>query len=136
MTARAVDTDVNVSTVADMPPTVALPPPLSAPPLVPRDPSEFGVDGDAPASTLAGSVAADMGVLTAPSTGRFRALLRGGVAAAGTALGSVTGGAGRVDEIRVPVAAEICGLLALDGQLVQLGQVLAWVRLVERGGAR
>lgn len=112
-----------------MPPSVVLSPPLSDTPLMPSD---LGVDGDAPASTLAGSVAADMGVLTAPATGRFRALLRGGAANAGSVLGSITGGAGRVDEIRIPVAAEICGLLALDGQLVQLGQVLAWVRLLER----
>lgn len=115
-----------------MPPTVAVSPPQLPPPLVPAD-IGVDVDGDAPASTLASTVAGDMGVLTAPATGRFRALLGSGVAAAGAAIGSVTGGAGRIDEIRVPVAAEVCGLLALDGQLVQLGQVLAWVRRLDRG---
>lgn len=88
-------------------------------------------DTDAPATTLAGSVAADLGLLTAPTTGRFRALVEQGVVGPGTVLGEVTGGGGRVDPIRVPVAAELCGLLALDGQRVQAGQALAWVRRLD-----
>lgn len=87
-----------------------------------------GEAGDEPASALAGTVAAGMGLLVAPTTGRFRALVHSGVLRAGTVLGVVTGGRGRVDEVRVPVAAEICGLLALEGQIVQVGQALAWIR--------
>jgi hypothetical protein len=90
-----------------------------------------GAAVDAPASTLASSVAADMGLLVSPVTGRFRTCAREGVVGPGTLVGLVTGGGGRADEIRVPVAAEICGLLALDGQLVQAGQALAWVRRLD-----
>lgn len=114
-------------------------PPLAAvraPDEIEWPPMDDGATGsDAPASTLAGSVAADMGLLAAPTTGRFRAHVEHGVVGPGTVLGEVTGGGGRVDEIRVPVAAELCGLLALDGQLVQTGQALAWVRRLDPAAA-
>jgi biotin carboxyl carrier protein len=86
---------------------------------------------DAPATTLAGSVAAGMSLLAAPTTGRFRGCVERGIVGPGTVVGMVTGGGGRADEVVVPVAAEVCGLLALDGQLVQAGQALAWVRRCE-----
>lgn len=88
-------------------------------------------ESDAPASTLAGTVAADMSLLVAPATGRFRARTERGLVGAGTVLGTVTGGGARSDAVTVPVSAEICGLLALDGQLVQAGQALAWVRRLD-----
>jgi biotin carboxyl carrier protein len=104
-----------------MSPTVAAPP-LPAPAVAGE------VAGGEPASALEGTVAASMGLLVAPTTGRFRALAHSGVLRAGQVLGVVTGGRGRADEVRVPVAAEVCGLLALEGQIVQVGQALAWVR--------
>jgi len=106
--------------------TVALAPPLS--PIIPD--ATVATGGD-PASTFAGTVAARMGLLVAPAIGRFRALVSAGRVEPGTLIGVVTGGGGRADEVRVPVAAVVCGLLALEGQLVQSGQALAWIRRLE-----
>ena len=106
--------------------TVAVAPPPS--PIIPDATAAIGGD---PASTLVGSVAARMGLLVAPAIGRFRALVAAGRVEPGTLIGVVTGGGGRADEVRVPVAAIVCGLLALEGQLVQSGQALAWIRRLE-----
>lgn len=102
-----------------------------APPLSLITPDATVSTGGDPASTLAGTVAARMGLLVAPAVGRFRALVSHGRVEPGTVIGVVTGGGGRADEVRVPVAAVICGLLALEGQLVQSGQALAWIRRLE-----
>ncbi len=107
--------------------TIAPPEPAPAPVLYA---DAEAASTDAPPSTLAGSVAADMSLLAAPTTGRFRARVDSGIVGPGTVVGVVTGGGGRADEVLVPVAAEVCGLLALDGQLVQAGQALAWIRRV------
>ena len=78
-----------------------------------------------------GSVAADLVLAVAPSTGRFEPL--DGVGArtrlrTGDLIGHVTGGRGRSDAIRCPVDAEVCDLLARPGQSVTRGQGLAWLR--------
>ncbi|MPZ89026.1 MAG: hypothetical protein GEU81_13345 [Nitriliruptorales bacterium] len=88
--------------------------------------------GDEPASVLLGSVAAGMALVVAPSIGRFRPLVDTGLVASGTVIAVVNGGGGRADDVRVPVAAEVRGLLALEGQTVQTGQALAWVRRLDR----
>jgi hypothetical protein len=103
-------------------------PPVAAPGLPPGE--VVSMDMDAPASTFAGSVAAEMSLLVAPTTGRFRPRAGLGLVGRGALIGVVTGGGGRVSEVRAPLAAEVCGLLAIDGQLVQAGQALAWIRRV------
>jgi len=108
--------------------TTALPPPAAA--AVPLDVGASNTS-DAPASVLAGTVAAGMGLLVAPATGRFHAEVGCGFVGPGTVVAVVTGGGGRRAAVTVPVPAEICGLLALDGQLVQDGQALAWVRRLD-----
>lgn len=87
--------------------------------------------GTEPVSSLAGTTAAGMALLVAPAVGRFQAAAEAGLLGPGGVVGIVTGGGGRQDQVRVPVAAEICGFLALDGQLVQSGQPLAWLRRVD-----
>ncbi len=129
-----VDTDVNVSIVGGMS-TAALAPPTSSISLDPDTGSVISgatvATGGDPASTLDGTVAHGMGLLVAPAIGRFRAVVADGPVESGALVGVVTGGGGRSDEVRVPVQAEVCGLLALEGQLVQSGQALAWIRRIE-----
>lgn len=117
--------------------TVAAPPapaPAAAP-AVPATPIAVEAAspqaGEEPASSLDGTPAALMSLVVAPSTGRFRPLVDAGRVAAGTVIGLVTGGAGRADEVRIPVAAELRGLLATTGQLVRVGQALAWALRVD-----
>jgi len=114
-----------VSTIAPPRPAaapVATPAPLVGGAVVARGSAD-------PASCLAGSVAHGMGLVVAPSTGRFRPLVDSGRVDAGTVIAVVTGGGGRADEVRVPVSAVVNGLLARAGQLVQPGQAVAWIRL-------
>ena len=80
-----------------------------------------------PATPLTGTVAEDLVVLVAPSTGRFRPLDRVTVVEPGQLLGHVTGGGGRADEIRSPVRAVLRDLLVRPGQLVARGQALVWL---------
>ena len=86
---------------------------------------------DTPPTALAGSVAADLGLLAAPAAGRFRAEVASGLVGAETVVGTVTGGGGRGTPVMVPVPAEVCGLLAFDGQMVQRGQAVAWIRRLD-----
>jgi hypothetical protein len=86
---------------------------------------------DVPPTSLAGSVAADLGLLTAPSAGRFRANVASGLVGRDTVIGTVTGGGGRSTAVTVPVAAEVCGLVVFEGQMVHRGQALAWVRRLD-----
>jgi len=94
-----------------------------APELVAED-----VWGAEPPSSLTGTTAQGMALLVAPAVGRFQARAEAGLVGEGTIVGVVTGGGGRTDQVCAPVAAEVCGLLAFDGQLVQPGQPLAWLR--------
>jgi hypothetical protein len=81
-----------------------------------------------------GSVAADLVLAVAPSTGRFqpaegiaaRARLR-----AGDLIGEVTAGRDRALPIHCPVDAEVGDLLVRPGQSVSRGQGLAWLRREE-----
>lgn len=93
---------------------------------------------DAPASALAGSLAEQLVVVVAPSTGRFRpdGDCVGRPMEPGALLGHVTGGGGRADAVHVPLSAQIADLLVRPGQLVHRGQGLAWLqRTVPAGGA-
>ena len=89
----------------------------------PREP-----EADAPASTLSDSVAHDLGVVVAPTMGRFRPVIERGLLRAGELLGHITGGGGRADEVRVPVDGEVRDLLVRPGQLVARGEGLVWLR--------
>lgn len=109
--------------------TIAPPRPPQAPPAPLVSGAVVARGGADPASCLAGSVAAGMGLVVAPSTGRFRPLVDNGRVEAGTVIAVVTGGGGRADEVRVPATAVVNGLLAREGQLVQPGQAVAWIRL-------
>lgn len=121
--------------------TNVLPPTPVPAPLVPARP-EAGAAADvsgiadmgASEGTFAGTVAADLAVAVAPSTGRFRpADVVAGLLPAGALLGHVTGGGGRADEVRTPVAAMLRDVLVRPGQLVGRGQPLAWL---QRAAAR
>lgn len=81
---------------------------------------------DHAAAGLAGSVAEDLLVVVAPSTGRFRRHGNNDTVEAGELVGHVTGGRGRADEVRSPVRAALRDLLVRPGQLVMRGQGLAW----------
>ncbi len=78
-----------------------------------------------------GTVADRLAVAVAPSTGRFAPAVQAPARVeAGELIGHITGGGGRADEVRAPVAAEVRELLARPGQLVGLGQGLAWLERV------
>jgi biotin carboxyl carrier protein len=79
-------------------------------------------------SPLASSVAADLVLVVAPATGRFRPQVADGTVAPGDLLGVVTGGGGRADEVRSPVPAAVGALLARAGQVVTRGQALVWLQ--------
>lgn len=138
VTGPGVDTDVNVSTVGGMAPTT-----IDLAPARPADVLTVDTDlpdlevcdvcGQDPHSTLAGTTAAGMALLVAPTVGRFQPVADAGLLGPGSVVGVVTGGAGRADEVRIPVAAEVCGFLAMQGQTVQAGQPLAWLRQVDAG---
>ncbi|CAN5403345.1 hypothetical protein BH23ACT9_BH23ACT9_13680 [soil metagenome] len=85
---------------------------------------------------FAGTTADRMAVAVAPSTGRFvptvdvAATLR-----TGDLLGHITGGNGRADAVFAPVGATLKEMLARPGQLVALGQGLAYLERVSPVGA-
>ena len=82
-----------------------------------------------------GTVADRMSIAVAPSTGRFApALAAPAVVNPGDLIGHITGGNGRADEVRAPVGAHLKELLARPGQLVGLGQGLAYLERVAPTG--
>ncbi|MBA3373140.1 MAG: hypothetical protein M3493_12970 [Actinomycetota bacterium] len=93
--------------------------PAAGPP-APADHSE-------PATALAGTVADDLVVVVAPSTGRFQPRADVDAVERGDLMGHVTGGRGRADEVRSPVRAILRDLLVRPGQLVMAGQGLMWL---------
>lgn len=111
-----------------------------SPPLTRPRPTDFpavavrddGASLDPPRSTWSGSVAEQLAVATAPSTGRFRPHGEAeGAVRVGQLLGHVTGGGGRADPVHCPVDAELRALLVRTGQLVTRGQGLVWLHTGE-----
>lgn len=100
-----------------------------------RTPARFDADvasapgPDTPATALTGTVAEQLVVVVAPSTGRFRpdGDPAGQWLEPGTLIGHVTGGRGRADAVTTPVGARVADLLVRPGQLVYQGQGLAWL---------
>ncbi len=82
---------------------------------------------------LAGSAAEDLVLIVAPCNGRFQPEVRRGAVDAGAVVARITT-ARQSEEVRIPAAATVEGLLSLPGQLVTPGQALAWAR-VRDGGA-
>jgi multidrug efflux pump subunit AcrA (membrane-fusion protein) len=78
-------------------------------------------------NVLRGTCADTMGLVVAPTTGRFEPTSITGRIAAGQLLGHITGGRGRADEVRSPVDARLKDLLVRPRQLVRRGQALAWL---------
>lgn len=91
------------------PPTQVLEPPISEP------------------AVLQGSCADTLGLVVAPTTGRFEPATVSERVRAGDLLGHITGGRGRADEVRSPVDAYLKDLLVRPRQLVRRGQALAWL---------
>lgn len=110
-------------------PPLTQPRPTDAPTVVARDDA---APLDPPRSTWTGSVAEQLAVATAPSTGRFRPHDEAqGAVRVGQLLGHVTGGGGRADPVHCPVDAELRALLVRTGQLVTRGQGLVWLHTAE-----
>jgi multidrug efflux pump subunit AcrA (membrane-fusion protein) len=78
-------------------------------------------------NALRGTCADSMGLVVAPTTGRFEPTSVTGRIRAGELLGHITGGRGRADEVRSPVDARLKDLLVRPRQLVRRGQALAWL---------
>lgn len=78
-------------------------------------------------SSLAGTCADTMGLVVAPTTGRFEPQSISGRVTAGQLIGHITGGRGRADEVRAPVDAWLKDVLVRPRQLVRAGQALAWL---------
>jgi multidrug efflux pump subunit AcrA (membrane-fusion protein) len=82
-----------------------------------------------------GTVADRMSIAVAPSTGRFAPAVQApAVVRPGDLIGHITGGNGRADEVLAPVGATLKELLARPGQLVGLGQGLAYLERVAPTG--
>lgn len=79
--------------------------------------------------TLTGTGADGLGLVVAPTTGRFEPTPVSGRVRAGDLLGHITGGRGRADEVRAPVDAWLESLLVRPRQLVRRGQALAWLQV-------
>lgn len=82
-----------------------------------------------PATALRGTVAEELALVVAPTTGRFRPAgdLVGRWCERGSLVGHVTGGRGRADAVHAPADATVADLLVRPGQLVYAGQGLAWL---------
>lgn len=80
-------------------------------------------------ASLEGTVADNLGLVVAPTTGRFEPMSVTGRIRAGQLLGHITGGRGRADEVRSPVDARLKDLLVRPRQLVRAGQALAWLEV-------
>lgn len=102
------------------PPATALAPHLSSPPTS---------GATAPRSDLTGSTAECLVVIVSPGNGRFHPVMTSGAAGAGTLVARVVGGRGAALDVRLPVEANVAGLLTLPGHLVTRGQALAWARI-------
>ncbi|MGI9016897.1 MAG: hypothetical protein ACR2HR_07315 [Euzebya sp.] len=82
-----------------------------------------------------GTVADRMSIAVAPSTGRFAPVVEApAMVKPGDVIGHITGGNGRADEVYAPVGATLKELLARPGQLVALGQGLAYLERVAPAG--
>jgi biotin carboxyl carrier protein len=108
--------------LAELDPSVA---PL---PTTGGDPAASGSPASEPTS-LAGTCADTLGLVVAPTTGRFEPATTNGRIRAGQLLGHITGGRGRADEVRSPVDARLKDLLVRPRQLVRRGQALAWLEV-------
>ncbi|CAN5898264.1 hypothetical protein BH23ACT8_BH23ACT8_07520 [soil metagenome] len=96
---------------------------------LPVAPVEAPLDADAHAGCLESTVAAELAMTVAPSTGRFRpAVDPGSAVSEGLLVGHVTGGAGRADAVYAPVAGVVAALLVRPGQLVNKGRGLVWLQ--------
>ncbi len=85
---------------------------------------------------FAGTVADRMSIAVAPSTGRFAPAIEApAVVAPGDIIGHITGGNGRADAVIAPIGATLKELMARPGQLVGLGQGLAYMERVAPLGA-
>jgi biotin carboxyl carrier protein len=91
------------------------------------EPTAPAVRPSAEPASLAGTCADTMGLVVAPTTGRFEPASVGARIAAGDLLGHITGGRGRADEVRAPVDAWLKDVLVRPRQLVRAGQALAWL---------
>ena len=80
-------------------------------------------------ASLKGTCADTLGLVVAPTTGRFEPASASGRISAGQLLGHITGGRGRADEVRSPVDARLKDLLVRPRQLVRRGQALAWLEV-------
>lgn len=82
-----------------------------------------------------GTVADRMSIAVAPSTGRFAPAVEAPATVnPGDLIGHITGGNGRADAVHAPVGATLKELLARPGQLVGLGQGLAYLERVAPSG--
>jgi biotin carboxyl carrier protein len=96
-----------------------LPSPAPAPPAAPA----------AEPASLEGTCADTLGLVVAPTTGRFQPVAVIGRVTAGQLIGHITGGRGRADEVLAPVDARLKNLLVRPRQLVRRGQALAWLEV-------
>ena len=78
---------------------------------------------------LKGTCADTLGLVVAPTTGRFEPRPVAGRVRQGDLIGHITGGRGRADEVRSPVDARVRDLLVRPRQLVRRGQALAWLEV-------
>lgn len=83
----------------------------------------------APQGDLAGTTAERLLVIVAPGNGRFVPVVSEGWLGAGGVVARITSGKGAAQDVHVPAAAAVRGLLTLPGQLVTRGQALAWADL-------
>ena len=77
---------------------------------------------------FAGTVADRMSIAVAPSTGRFAPAVEApATLSPGDLIGHITGGNGRADAVVAPIGVTLKEMLARPGQLVGLGQGLAYM---------
>lgn len=102
----------------------------------PAEDAPTALEQGEPASALVGTVAENLAVVVAPTTGRFRPahdLSAGCWFERGALIGHVTGGGGRADAVHAPASATVADLLVRPGQLVRRGQGLVWLRRASVG---
>src|SRR5919106_3832732 len=106
----------------------ALDPPVAPLPTTGGDPAASGSPASEPAS-MAGTCADTLGLVVAPTTGRFEPAATNGRIRAGQLLGHITGGPGGGGEGGAPFGARMKDLLVRPRQLVRRGQALAWLEV-------